>query len=109
MIFYVGYICGSYPLALLAQKFPVAKMAALYTALWAIVLICMPAVSSYPGAMLQRFFLGVMEGGVSPAYTIITAMVLRTPIFSTSNSFFWLCSGIRRASRLSGFLFGTVG
>lgn len=31
MIFYVGYILGSYPLAMLCQRFPIAKMAALYT------------------------------------------------------------------------------
>lgn len=42
--------------------------------LWGIVLLCMAAANDFPGLMAARFFLGVLESGVSPCFVLLTAM-----------------------------------
>ena len=42
--------------------------------LWGGVTVCTVAVTSYPGLLVQRFFLGVAEAGIAPAFSLITAM-----------------------------------
>jgi MFS family permease len=42
--------------------------------LWGGVTLCTVAVKSYEGLLVQRFFLGVSEAGVSPVFSLITAM-----------------------------------
>lgn len=39
---------------------------------WAIVLFCTAAATNFPGMMAVRFFLGMSEAGISPAYVLIT-------------------------------------
>ena len=45
--------------------------------LWGGITICTVAVQSYHGLLVQRFFLGVAEAGVSPAFSLITVMWYR--------------------------------
>lgn len=40
--------------------------------MWAIVLFCTAGAFNFPGLMVLRFFLGVSEAGISPAYVLIT-------------------------------------
>lgn len=42
--------------------------------LWGVVTVCTVAVTSYKGLLVQRFFLGFTEAGVSPAFSLITVM-----------------------------------
>jgi MFS family permease len=42
--------------------------------LWGGVTVCTVAVNSYQGLLVQRFFLGVTEAGLAPAFSLITAM-----------------------------------
>ena len=42
--------------------------------LWGGVTVCTVAVTSYHGLLVQRFFLGVAEAGIAPAFSLITAM-----------------------------------
>ena len=42
--------------------------------LWGGVTVCTVAVNSYSGLLVQRFFLGVAEAGVAPAFSLITVM-----------------------------------
>ena len=42
--------------------------------LWGGVTVCTVAVDSYHGLLAQRFFLGVTEAGIAPAFSLITAM-----------------------------------
>jgi MFS family permease len=69
-----GYVVGLYPLAYLAQRYPTAKMTGLYTFVWGIVMLLQVVVTDFQGAYAQRFFLGLCEAGVTPAYTLITSM-----------------------------------
>jgi MFS family permease len=45
--------------------------------LWGGVTVCTVAVQSYRGLLAQRFFLGVTEAGIAPAFSLITAMWYR--------------------------------
>lgn len=42
--------------------------------LWGGTTVCTMAVKSYQGLLVQRFFLGVAEAGISPAFSLMTAM-----------------------------------
>jgi MFS transporter, ACS family, allantoate permease len=39
---------------------------------WAVVLLCTAGAYNFTGMMIVRFFLGMAEGGISPAYVLIT-------------------------------------
>lgn len=42
--------------------------------LWGGVTVCTVAVNSFEGLLVQRFFLGVTEAAIAPAFSLITAM-----------------------------------
>jgi MFS family permease len=42
--------------------------------LWGGITVCTVVVHSYHGLLIQRFFLGVAEAGIAPAFSLITAM-----------------------------------
>ncbi|KAG0646455.1 putative transporter [Hyphodiscus hymeniophilus] len=57
-----------------SQRFPLGKYVAIMMFLWGGVTVCTIAVNSYQGLLAQRFFLGVTEAGIAPAFSLITAM-----------------------------------
>lgn len=71
MIFYCGCLAGVYPSTLIAQKFRTGRICGIFVFLWGICEICTVACSSFPGILIQRFFLGVLEGGIGPVFTIV--------------------------------------
>jgi hypothetical protein len=70
-IFYLGFILGAYPAMILAQRFPVERVASAIVTLWGLTLILTTACTSYRGIYAQRFFLGFLESGVSPMFMLI--------------------------------------
>lgn len=70
-LFYLGFILGAYPVILLAQKFPIERVAAPAICVWGTTLILTPACTGYPGLYAQRFFLGFTEAGISPMFMMI--------------------------------------
>ncbi|KAL5348609.1 hypothetical protein ACLOAV_006026 [Pseudogymnoascus australis] len=70
-IFYLGYIVGAYPTMILAQRYPVERVASILVVLWGICLICTVACTNYQGLYAQRFFLGMLESGISPLFMLI--------------------------------------
>ncbi|KAJ5520948.1 hypothetical protein N7463_001401 [Penicillium fimorum] len=77
-IFYFGYLFFSYPASLLMVKFPLGKYLSTVFILWAIVLACHAATTSFAGLMVARFFLGCTEASLSPGFTLITSLWYRT-------------------------------
>jgi MFS family permease len=57
-----------------SQRFPLGKYVAVVVFLWGGVTVCTVAVNTYQGLLVQRFFLGVAEAGIAPAFSLITAM-----------------------------------
>ncbi|KAF2647125.1 allantoate permease [Lophiostoma macrostomum CBS 122681] len=70
-IFYLGFIVGAYPLMMLVQKYPIERVASILVAVWGACLICTPACTNYKGLYAQRFFLGFLESGISPAFMLV--------------------------------------
>jgi MFS family permease len=70
-IFYLGYIIGTYPTMLLAQKYPLERVAGGVITLWGLTLILTTVCTNYQGIYAQRFFLGVLESGISPMFMMI--------------------------------------
>ncbi|KAL4821219.1 major facilitator superfamily domain-containing protein [Aspergillus spinulosporus] len=68
-IFYLGFIVGAYPTMFLAQRYPIRHVAAGTVTIWGICLILTPLCHNYRSLYAQRFFLGVLESGISPICT----------------------------------------
>jgi MFS family permease len=76
-IFYLGYLFFEFPVGYLFQKFNIARTCGIFILLWGIVLICMTPANNFAGLATARFFLGVMESGVSPCFMLMTTMFYR--------------------------------
>ncbi|KDN51556.1 hypothetical protein RSAG8_00101, partial [Rhizoctonia solani AG-8 WAC10335] len=61
--FYWGFLVASYPMSFLLQKFPVGRTLSLMVILWGVVVMLTVVVTSYPGIIVQRVFLGEPDGG----------------------------------------------
>ncbi|KAK3671362.1 hypothetical protein LTR78_008823 [Recurvomyces mirabilis] len=70
-IFYPGFIVGAYPAIVLAQRYPIERVIFGIVLLWGICLMCTAAVQDHRGLYAQRFFLGALESGVSPAWMLV--------------------------------------
>lgn len=70
-IFYLGFIVGAYPAIIMAQRYPIEKVAAGIIFAWGITLICTPACHNWQGIYAQRFFLGFIEAGISPMFMLV--------------------------------------
>ncbi|EHY54984.1 hypothetical protein HRR83_005758 [Exophiala dermatitidis] len=70
-IFYLGFIVGAYPAIMLAQRFPIERVASAIVAVWGVCLMCTAACQNWQGLYAQRFFLGFLEAGISPMFMLI--------------------------------------
>ncbi|KIW17549.1 hypothetical protein PV08_04743 [Exophiala spinifera] len=70
-IFYLGYISGSYPAVLLAQRYPIQRVIFGITFVWGLCVISCAGAFNYQGLFAQRFFLGVLESGISPVWMMV--------------------------------------
>jgi MFS family permease len=65
-IFYLGFIVGAYPAMYLAQRFPIERVASGIVTVWGLCLILTVVCRDYKELYAQRFFLGLLESGISP-------------------------------------------
>ncbi|KEF58114.1 uncharacterized protein A1O9_06037 [Exophiala aquamarina CBS 119918] len=70
-IFYLGFIVGAYPAIVLAQRYPIERVVFGIVLLWGVCLTCTAACHNYQSLYAQRFFLGALESGVSPAWMLV--------------------------------------
>jgi MFS family permease len=85
-IFYLGFIIGAYPAMILAQRYPVERVASCIVTLWGLTLILTTVCNDYRGIYAQRFFLGFLESGVSPMFMLIVVSILSLQPLSTNYS-----------------------
>ncbi|KAJ2968387.1 hypothetical protein NQ176_g9204 [Zarea fungicola] len=71
MMFYIGYLVGTYPMMFLAQRFSISRVISGATFLWGAVLMSTAGCHNYSGIMVNRFFLGFLESAVAPAFTVL--------------------------------------
>jgi ACS family allantoate permease-like MFS transporter len=72
--FYFGYLAFQPFAGMLLNKMPLGRFVTCTAVVWAIVLFSTPGARSFSGLVACRFFLGFVEGGISPAYVLITGM-----------------------------------
>ncbi|KAG9502148.1 hypothetical protein J7337_004973 [Fusarium musae] len=70
-IFYLGYIAGAYPATFLAQRFPIHVVAFAMVCLWGACVLAGGWCNSFRELYVQRFFLGLLESGVSPVWMMV--------------------------------------
>ncbi|KAK9761837.1 hypothetical protein K7432_012961 [Basidiobolus ranarum] len=65
-IFFIGYVLFEIPSNVMLKKIGPSKWIPIVMIAWAIVMICMAAVTNAAGLMASRFFLGLAEAGLVP-------------------------------------------
>ena len=70
-IFYLGFICGAYPAVLMAQRWPIERVAAGIIVVWGACLMATVGCHNFEGIYAQRFFLGFLESGISPMFMLV--------------------------------------
>ncbi|KAI5460704.1 major facilitator superfamily domain-containing protein [Mariannaea sp. PMI_226] len=73
-IFYAGYMAWEFPTTYLLRALPLGKYTSANILLWGVVLTCHVLVTNYTGLLIVRFFLGVLEATVTPAFVILTSV-----------------------------------
>lgn len=74
LIFYFGYMAGTYPISLLAQRFPTRWVITTICLLWGVVVLATPACKTFEHFLVNRFFLGLIEAGVSPMFMMVVGL-----------------------------------
>ncbi|KAH7129518.1 major facilitator superfamily domain-containing protein [Dactylonectria estremocensis] len=72
-IFFFGQLAFEFPTIRLLQMFPLAKYVSVNVTLWGTTLACMAACTNYSGLLACRFFLGVLEAAIVPAWVLFTS------------------------------------
>ncbi|KAG4415960.1 hypothetical protein IFR04_010910 [Cadophora malorum] len=72
--FFFGYSIFSYPTSVLIVKFSVGKYVSITVMAWAVILMLHAACANGAGLMAARFFLGIGEATVVPAFAILIGM-----------------------------------
>ncbi|KAH8424750.1 uncharacterized protein LDX57_002493 [Aspergillus melleus] len=93
LIFYFGYLVGTYPISLLAQRFRTRVVCSVICVLWAVIILCTPACKTYAGLLVNRFFLGLVEAGVSPICMLVVGLWYTHSEQVLRSSFWYSCSG----------------
>jgi MFS family permease len=74
LIFYFGYIAGTYPVSLLAQKYSTRIVITVICLLWSVIVLTTPACRNYGDFLANRFLLGLIEAGVSPIFMLVVGL-----------------------------------
>jgi hypothetical protein len=67
---------GAWPWNLLLQRVPIAKLIGGMLFVWGAVCMLQAAVFNFSGFFAVRFFLGMLEGCISPAWVVSTTSIL---------------------------------
>ena len=93
LIFYFGHMVGMYPCSLLAQRFRPKRVCSSLTIIWGIIVLLTPTCNSFAGILANRFFLGLVESGVSPIFMLVVGMWYTQKETSFRSSVWYSCSG----------------
>ncbi|RGP70108.1 allantoate permease [Fusarium sporotrichioides] len=93
LIFYFGYMAGTYPISFFAQRFPIRIVCTTICILWSFVILTTPACTSYGGLLVNRFMLGLIEAGVSPIFMLVVGLWYTHSEQVARSSWWYSCSG----------------
>ncbi|KAH7017093.1 major facilitator superfamily domain-containing protein [Ilyonectria destructans] len=92
-IFYLGFIVGAYPAMVLAQRYPVERVASGIVIVWGLCLILTTVCKDYQGIYIQRFFLGFLESGISPMFMLIVGSFYKKNEQAMRMGIWYSCTG----------------
>ncbi|KAH7135287.1 major facilitator superfamily domain-containing protein [Dendryphion nanum] len=106
-IFYLGFIVGAYPAMMLAQRFPIERVASAIVVVWGVCLILTVACHNYQALYAQRFFLGLLESGISPMFMMIVGSFYKKSEQAFRMGIWYSCTGyVSIFSPLINYAFG---
>ncbi|KAI1176454.1 allantoate permease [Nemania sp. FL0916] len=73
-IFYFGYLASQFPSGYLIQRLPVGRVVSITVIIWGSIVLTTPACKSFAGIATNRFFLGLTEATVNPAFVLIMSI-----------------------------------
>ena len=93
LIFYFGHMVGMYPSSLLAQRYRPRRVCISLTILWSLIVLTTPACSAYSHILANRFFLGLVESGVSPIFMLVVGLWYTKAEHSVRSAWWYSFSG----------------
>lgn len=109
-VFYVGFLLGSYPSMALAQRFPLERVASGLVTVWGVCLILTAVCTTWQGLIVERFFLGFLEAGISPMFMVITGSFYTKKEQAFRMGAWYSCVGLASIfSPLINYGFGLIG
>lgn len=93
LIFYFGHMIGMYPCSLLAQRFTPKRVCSTLTIIWGIIVLLTPTCKTFGGLLANRFFLGLVEAGVSPIFMLVVGLWYTQKEQSFRSAIWYSCSG----------------
>ncbi|KAG8878927.1 hypothetical protein FRB98_005910 [Tulasnella sp. 332] len=100
-IFYFGYLGASPIHGYFLQHVPLAPYVSINVILWGMILTLHAACKNYAGIVCVRFFLGVLEAGITPGFILLTGrfyrrqeQVTRTGIWFSMNGWAQILGGL---------------
>ncbi|KAF4555238.1 MFS-type transporter-like protein 51 [Elsinoe fawcettii] len=109
-IFYFGFIVGAYGAMVLAQRFPVERVASCIVTIWGVCLILTTVCHNYQGIYAQRFFLGFLESGVSPLFMLMVGSFYKKDEQAFRMGVWYSLTGyVSCISPLINYGFGSIG
>lgn len=106
-IFYFAYLVAEWPSAYLAQHFPTGRVISIYCFCWGSIMLLTTATNSFAGFATLRFFLGIFESVVTPAFMMIVSMWYLRQQQPARAGIFYCFNGVGSAT--GGILFYGVG
>ncbi|KAF5017614.1 hypothetical protein F66182_10440 [Fusarium sp. NRRL 66182] len=108
-IFYLGFIVGAYPAMMLAQRYPIERVASGIVTVWGICLILTVVCKDYKTLYTQRFFLGLLESGISPMFMLIVGSFYRKNEQAMRMGIWYSCTGyVSIISPIINYGFGLI-
>ncbi|EXA35175.1 hypothetical protein FOVG_13936 [Fusarium oxysporum f. sp. pisi HDV247] len=73
-VFYLGQLLSNWPAAYLLGRLPLKTFIGCTIVVWGVACVCVGLPHKFGGMMAARFFLGLTEGAVSPAFVMLTSV-----------------------------------
>ncbi|RAO67550.1 uncharacterized protein BHQ10_003562 [Talaromyces amestolkiae] len=97
MIFYVGYVIGTYPMSYLAQRFSISRVISGATFFWGIVVMSTAGCINYGGIIVNRLVLGILESAVAPTFTVLVTFWWTREEQGLRTGLWYCCVGVATA------------
>lgn len=94
MMFYIGYLVGTYPMMYLSHHYSISRVISLSAFLWGTVVMSTAGCSNYAGIMVARFVLGLLESAVAPTFTVLVTFWWTREEQALRTGLWYCCVGV---------------